>query len=93
MFVTLQDSVLNSVPSLPRAIIAEPYNMPWAQVDFAGLTPGQVGMYQVNVPIPMSFQVPVRCGPDPSVGAIRSNGFLQLTTAQGTEGIPICVAP
>lgn len=93
MFVTLRDSFLNSPPSLPRAIIAEPYNMPWAQVDFAGLTPGQVGMYQVNVPIPMSFQAPVRCGPDPVVGAIRSNGFLQLTTAQGTEGIPICVTP
>ena len=93
MFVTLRDSFLNAAPSLPRAIVAEPYNLPWAQVDFAGLAPGQVGLYQVNVPIPASFQIPVRCGPDPSIGAIRSNGLLQLTTAQGTEAIPICVAP
>lgn len=93
LIVTLQDSILNSSPALPRALISGPYNSPFAKIDFAGLAPGQVGMYQINVPIPFSFQAPVRCGPDASVGAIRSNGLLQLTTAQGTENVPICVAP
>jgi len=93
LIVTLQDSLLNASPALPRAVVSEPYNLPHAKIDFAGLTPGQIGVYQINVPIPTSFQVPVRCGPDASVGAIRSNGLLQLTTAQGTENVPICVAP
>ena len=93
LIVTLQDQFLNSVDSLPRAYISDPYNLPWAKIDSAGLVPGQVGLYQVKVPIPTSFQIPVLCGPDPVVGSIRSNGLLQLTTAQGTENIPICVTP
>jgi len=92
MFVTLTDRFLNSSPSLPRTQSADPYNQPFAEISFAGLAPGQVGVYQINVPIPRSFLVPVACGPDANVGAIRSNGILQVTTAQGTENIPICVA-
>ena len=93
LIVTLQDSLLNASPAVPRAVVAEPYNLPRAKIDFAGLAPGQIGVYQINIPIPTSFQVPVRCGPDASIGSIRSNGLLQLTTAQGTENVPICVAP
>jgi uncharacterized protein (TIGR03437 family) len=89
-------SVLDSQPPrmfvTPRTFDGQPYRLPWAQVDFAGLAPGQVGLYQINVPIPVSFEAAVPCGPDPAIIAVRSNARLQLTTAQGTENIPICVA-
>ena len=93
VFVTVHDQFLNVSGSTPRAFLSEPYNLPPARIDFAGLTPGQIGVYQINVPIPSTFQVPVPCGPDASIGAVRSNGFLQVTTAQGTENVPICVWP
>jgi hypothetical protein len=93
LIVTVRDNLLNAPSNSPRAFASEPYNLPWAQVDFAGLAPGQVGLYQINVPVPLTFEVPVPCGPDPSISGVRSNGLLQLTTAQGTENIPICVAP
>jgi uncharacterized protein (TIGR03437 family) len=93
LIVTVRDNLLNAPSNVPRAFASDPYNLPWAKVDFAGLAPGQVGLYQINVPVPLTFEVPVPCGPDPSINGVRSNGLLQLTTAQGTENIPICVAP
>ena len=93
VIVTVQDRFLNASPSLPRAASSDPYNSPFATLDFAGLAPGQVGVYQINVPVPVSFQVPVRCGPNTSGEPVRSNGLLMVTTAQGTENVPICVAP
>lgn len=92
LIVTLTDKFLNASASVPRQFLTQPVNPTPAKIDFAGLTPGQIGAYQMNVPIPSSFETPVACrlsGPDP---AVRSNGFVTVTTAQGAENVPICVA-
>jgi uncharacterized protein (TIGR03437 family) len=93
LIVTVQDSFLNASPSTPRSFDAGVFNLPQARVDYAGLTPGHAGLYQINIPVPASFEVAVRCGPDRSAGAVRSNGVIRITTAQGTENVPICVTP
>ncbi len=91
LIVTLKDNFANAVSSLPRRFDSDPYNSPRAKTGFAGLAPGQIGLYQINVPIPSSFDTTLVCttgGPQP---LIHSNGILEVTTPQGTENVPICV--
>jgi hypothetical protein len=90
--VTFVDSFLDAPSYLPRHFDATVFNLPRAPIQFGGLSPNQVGLYQINVPIPRSLKIPILCGPDP-VHPIVSNTLLQVTTAQGTENVPICIAP
>jgi uncharacterized protein (TIGR03437 family) len=91
ILVTVQDQFLNANPAVPRNFVSEAFNYPAARVEFAGLAPGQLGLYQLNVVVPSTFQVDFRCGPDEAIGSIRSNGFFWVTTAQGSELVPLCV--
>jgi uncharacterized protein (TIGR03437 family) len=57
-------------------------------ISFAGLTPGQIGLYQINVEVPLSLEIPVACG-----GETKSNTLAKLTTARGTLNLALCVGP
>ena len=57
----------------------------------AYLTPGQVGLYQINVQLPKSFpQVPPCSTTD---AAVRSNLTIDLNGGFSYDGAPICVQP
>ena len=57
----------------------------------AYLTPGQVGLYQINVQLPKSFpQVPPCSTTDATV---RSNLTIDLNGGFSYDGAPICVQP
>jgi len=74
----------NAVASLPRYPATEIAGE--NAVRYAGLTPGQVGLYQMNVQVPASLEIPIRCG-----GDTRSNVLAKVVTAQGVENLPLCV--
>lgn len=77
----------NASSSLPRYFEAEPLGTP-GEVVFAGLTPGQVGLYQVNVRVPGEIEIPILCG-----GETRSNVVAKVSSARGIENLPLCVEP
>lgn len=77
----------NASPSTPRYFEPENPEMENATMD-AGLTPGQVGLYQIDVRIPETLNVPIRCG-----GETRSTVFAKIVTSQGVENLPMCVEP
>lgn len=58
-----------------------------------GLTPGQIGLYQLNVAIPQSFTPTRSCG-DPIDGEtirIAANAVLHITTLYGgTQELGFC---
>lgn len=82
-FLTLR----NANPSLPRYFEATPEGVA-SDIVFAGLTPNQVGLYQLNVVVPESVAIPILCG-----GDTRSNVVAKVTTARGVENLPLCVEP
>jgi uncharacterized protein (TIGR03437 family) len=77
----------NASPSLPRYFEAEPVGTV-GELAFAGLTAGQVGLYQVNVKVPESVEIPILCG-----GDTRSNVLAKVASARGIENLPLCVEP
>ena len=66
-------------PDIPKAV---------SPITFGGLTSGLVGLYQLSIPVPLSLDLALACGPE---GPIRSNANLYITTSQGTETIALCV--
>jgi uncharacterized protein (TIGR03437 family) len=82
---------LNTVNSVPRLFLADQNNLPSSPIVFGGLTPGQIGLYQLNIPIPQSLAPDYPCGAFD--GFVKSNTRLFITTIQGTEGFGICVQP
>jgi hypothetical protein len=52
------------------------------------LTPGQTGLYQLNIRVPETFEPKLPCGPE-----VSSNAVAWVTTALGSELVPFCVAP
>lgn len=54
---------------------------------FAGLTPGEAGLYQVNFIVPAPAVAPVPCG-----GQVTSNFTLTLVGQDSFDGAGICVA-
>ncbi len=77
----------NASPSRPyfnpliMAAIAQP------APDFAGLAPGQFGLYQINV------RVPANATYSPACPAVSSNLTINLAGPSSFDGAPICVQP
>lgn len=55
-------------------------------VVFAGLVPGQIGLYQINVRVPDTLEIPIPCGE-----GTESNVLMKVSTARGIENVPLCV--
>ena len=77
----------NADPSTPRYPDDEPEGIEGA-IAFVGLTPGYVGLYQINVPVPPSLEIPIACG-----GDTISNVLAKVSTSRGVESLPLCVEP
>lgn len=61
---------------------------------FVGLTPGQVGLYQINVRIPNTIPTIPECGgstPNVFSGLVQSNLTINIGSANSFDGAPICV--
>jgi len=82
---------LNTVSSAQRLFLTDQNNLPSSPIEFGGLTPGQIGLYQLNIPIPPSFTPAQPCGA--LNGFVKSNTQIVITTIQGSEGFGICVRP
>ena len=81
-------SLSTTLSAFPRGFSQEDADDPGSPITFAGLTPGQVGLYQLNIPVPQSLQVQAQCGK-----AVLGNASLHITTSQGTESIAFCLQP
>uniref|UniRef100_Q022H6 Uncharacterized protein n=1 Tax=Solibacter usitatus (strain Ellin6076) TaxID=234267 RepID=Q022H6_SOLUE len=80
------DRPLTSLTAIPAYYSAEDATTSGSPIDFAGLTPGQVGLYQLNIPLPGSLNPSTVCA-DPVLG----NAVLNVTTIFGaTQEVPIC---
>lgn len=78
---------VNSLASTPRSFYAPGPDDVQAVIAQSGLQAGKVGVYEVAVTVPPSLTPPIPCG-----GTVRSNYILSISTSQGTERIPLCVA-
>lgn len=80
------DYLPNLSPSLPSVPFGA---LPIAPPPFVGLTPGQVGLYQINFVVPTVIAEIASCGQN-----IQSNFTVSITGHQGTfDGAAICVTP
>jgi hypothetical protein len=79
-------------PSIPEV---DPKDTSLSPILFAGLAPGQVGLYQINVKLPDPFPVVARCGGSISnfTGNVPSNLTINISGAKSFDGAQICVAP
>jgi uncharacterized protein (TIGR03437 family) len=81
------DGPLVTLTARPAFFSQEDATDPGSAIDYAGLTPGQVGLYQLNIPIPKSLNPSTTCG-DP----ILANAILHITTLYaGTEELGLCL--
>jgi hypothetical protein len=70
----------------PASALTPPY--------FAGLTPGQIGLYQVNVQLPASLPQLSPCGSGANYEPVYSNLTITVSSAYFSfDGAPICVQP
>ena len=75
-------------PAYPRpaSALTPPY--------FAGLTPGQIGLYQVNVQLPATFPEVSPCGGGANYQPVYSNLTITVSSAYFSfDGAPVCVQP
>ena len=83
-----QRNFLNALSSAPRTYTAPPADAVILPVTAAGLVPGQIGLYQLSIPLPLPLSSFYPCGDD-----VHSNATLSIRTSQGSEGIALCVQP
>jgi uncharacterized protein (TIGR03437 family) len=84
------DNLVNALNSGPRFLSFD-VSAPDSPIAFGGLTSGQIGLYQLNIPVPQSLSLEVACGG--LDGFVRSNATLHISTSQGTEVVAFCVQP
>ena len=86
--VSFQKDYVNALSSLPRMLMDFPArDAELTLAAFAGLTPGQVGLYQLNIRLPAVTSV-YPCGSN-----AHSNAILNIWTLQGVESTSLCVQP
>jgi hypothetical protein len=94
--VAFFDNFVNTPSSIPRLVGSNETVIPgspivFSPIAFGGLTPGQIGMYQINIPVPQSLELAGPCGG--FNGFIHANASLRVTTSMGTETLGLCVQP
>lgn len=91
------DFTSNAMPSPP--FINRSSTIPSPVPDFAGLTPGQVGLYQINVTIPSTIPAVDKCGSTCShvactmYNTVTSNLTIDIGANLSWDGAAICVQP
>jgi hypothetical protein len=85
LIAALQKDILNASSSTPRTFADSRYLGDIIPIAFAGLIPGGVGVYQVNITLPQDLNS-YPCG-----GDVHSNAVLNLSSLQGTELVALCV--
>lgn len=81
----LLKDLLNASSSSPRVFADSRTLGDVIPIAYAGLMPGGVGVYQVNITLPQD-PTSYSCG-----GNVRSNSVLNVTSLQGTESIALCI--
>jgi hypothetical protein len=85
LVAALQKDFVNASSSTPRTF-ADSRNLgDVIPIVFAGLMPGGVGVYQVNITLPQDLNS-YPCG-----GDVHSNAVLNLSSLLGTESVALCV--
>lgn len=96
MRVRLLDGPRVNLAAIPASYSPEDSADPGLPIEFVGLTPGQIGLYQMNISIPRSFTATTSCG-DPVFGqagiGVAANAVLHITTYVGTQEVGFCWKP
>jgi uncharacterized protein (TIGR03437 family) len=92
------DFRINAMSSSPFINQASPVPIPTP--DFAGLTPGQLGLYQINVTLPSTLPAVHECGPTCpghvaclTYSSVQSNLTIDIGANASFDGAAICVQP
>jgi hypothetical protein len=81
----------NAGPKFPSA---NPLQPPVHRPEFAGLTPGEVGLYQINVKLPDVFPAVQPCATPSAFWSVLSNLTIDISDNYGSyDGAAICVQP
>jgi uncharacterized protein (TIGR03437 family) len=84
-----------------RLPVGDPRQPPAVAPEWAGLTPGQVGLYQINVKLPNAFPNVPACNLLQGVGTVQSNLTIEITVtykdeyaaSPSVDAAAICVRP
>jgi hypothetical protein len=84
-------------PNAGPSLLAAPpgFGTPQGSIpSFVGLTPGGVGLYQLNVTLPATFPAVLACGATTAFYPVSSNLTINISSGYLTfDGAPICVKP
>lgn len=87
------DFTPNAMPLQESGYSSSRGYFPDGYAQFSGLTPGMVGLYQVNVTLPSKFPAIPACGAGADYD-VTTNLMISIFTVPGSsDGAPICVVP